>query len=113
MDTVIRDARLRGTDGTRHIAIAGDRIAAVSREACWAAREIDAAGSLVLPGLFNLHFHADKSLLGEIMRPNVSGTLPEAIEQTVLEVGSIVIVTGKPELALAVGVSRVTSSLVK
>ena len=31
---------------------------------------------------FNLHFHADKCLLGEIMRPNVSGTLPEAIEIT-------------------------------
>ena len=44
--------------------------------------EIDAAGSLVLPGLFNLHFHADKCLLGEVMRPNVSGTLPEAIEIT-------------------------------
>jgi cytosine deaminase len=26
--------------------------------------------------------HADKSLLGEVMRPNVSGTLPEAIEIT-------------------------------
>jgi cytosine/adenosine deaminase-related metal-dependent hydrolase len=36
----------------------------------------------VLPGLFNLHFHADKCLLGEIMRPNLSGTLPEAIEIT-------------------------------
>src|SRR5262249_28651224 len=34
------------------------------------------------PGLFNLHYHADKCLLGEIMRPNVSGTLPEAIEIT-------------------------------
>jgi cytosine/adenosine deaminase-related metal-dependent hydrolase len=45
-------------------------------------REIDAAVSLVLPGLFNLHFHADKCLLGEIMRPNLSGTLPEAIEIT-------------------------------
>ena len=44
--------------------------------------EIDAAGSLVLPGFLNLHFHADKCLLGEIMRPNVSGTLPEAIEIT-------------------------------
>ncbi len=40
------------------------------------------AGSLVLPGFFNLHFHADKCLLGEIMRPNQSGTLPEAIEIT-------------------------------
>src|ERR1700692_2511398 len=44
--------------------------------------EDDVTGSLVLPGLFNLHFHADKCLLGEIMRPNQSGTLPEAIEIT-------------------------------
>ncbi len=35
-----------------------------------------------MPGFFNLHFHADKCLLGEIMRPNQSGTLPEAIEIT-------------------------------
>ena len=36
----------------------------------------------MLPGLFNLHFHSDKCLLGEVMRPNLSGTLPEAIEIT-------------------------------
>ena len=41
--------------------------------------DIDAAASIVLPGFFNLHYHADKCLLGEIMRPNASGTLPEAI----------------------------------
>ena len=35
-----------------------------------------------MPGFFNLHFHADKCLLGEIMRPNLSGTLPEAIDIT-------------------------------
>src|SRR6185369_11844693 len=33
-------------------------------------------------GFVNLHLHADKALLGEVMRPNVSGTLPEAIEIT-------------------------------
>ena len=45
-------------------------------------KQIDAAGNLVLPGFVNLHLHADKWLLGEVMRPNVSGTLPEAIEIT-------------------------------
>src|SRR6185312_7487302 len=65
------------------IAMEKDKIAAVQPKiAEKGRREIDAAGSLVLPGLFNLHFHADKCLLGEIMRPNVSGTLPEAIEIT-------------------------------
>lgn len=83
MDTVIRNARLRDKVGTHDIVIAGDRIASIGPKApAKGDNEIDAAGSLVLPGFFNLHFHADKSLLGDIMRPNVSGTLPEAIEIT-------------------------------
>ncbi|NVO13528.1 MAG: amidohydrolase family protein [Rhodoplanes sp.] len=83
MDLVIRNARVRGQQDPVDIAVAKDRISAVVPT--WtgmAGREIDAAGSLVLPGLFNLHLHADKALLGAIMRPNVSGTLPEAIEIT-------------------------------
>src|SRR4029077_20993298 len=47
-----------------------------------AAQTIDAAGDLVVPGFVNLHLHADKALLCEVMRPNISGTLPEAIEIT-------------------------------
>lgn len=83
MDIVVRNARLRGRDGVFDIAIADKRIASVQPKVTGKGnREIDAAGSLVLPGLFNLHLHADKSLLGEIMRPNLSGTLPEAIEIT-------------------------------
>ena len=65
------------------IAIEGEKISAVGPKLpAKGQKEIDAAGSLVLPGLFNLHYHADKCLLGEIMRPNISGTLPEAIEIT-------------------------------
>jgi cytosine deaminase len=80
---IIRNARLRGQNGRVDIAITKDRIDAVQPAVAGKARhEIDATGSLVLPGLFNLHLHADKSLLGEVMRPNVSGTLPEAIEIT-------------------------------
>ena len=60
----------------------GGRIEAVGPELAAAAREIDAAGCLVSPGFVNLHLHADKSLLGEVMRPNLTGTLPEAIEIT-------------------------------
>ena len=83
MDMVVRQALLRGHQGMVDIVIERNRIASVQTKAAGEARlEIDAAGSLVLPGLFNLHFHADKCLLGEIMRPNVSGTLPEAIEIT-------------------------------
>ena len=83
MDMIVRHAVVRGHQGLVDIVIEKDHIASVQPKAAdKGRREIDAAGSLVLPGLFNLHFHADKSLLGEIMRPNVSGTLPEAIEIT-------------------------------
>jgi cytosine deaminase len=83
MDIVIRNARVRGQQQPVDIVVEKDRIASVQPKVAGTGRtEIDAAGSLVLPGLFNLHLHADKSLLGEVMRPNVSGTLPEAIEIT-------------------------------
>ena len=83
MDMIVRHAVVRGHQGLVDIVIEKDHIASVQPKAAdEGRREIDAAGSLVLPGLFNLHFHADKCLLGEIMRPNLSGTLPEAIEIT-------------------------------
>ncbi|MCC6780733.1 MAG: amidohydrolase family protein [Hyphomicrobiales bacterium] len=83
MSLLIRNARVRGQREPVDISIAGERIAAVGAKLPGkGAPELDAAGCLVLPGLFNLHFHADKCLLGEIMRPNQSGTLPEAIEIT-------------------------------
>lgn len=83
MSLVIRNARLRDKKSLVDILVENDRIKSVGpRLNAKVALEIDAAGSLVLPGFFNLHFHADKCLLGEVMRPNVSGTLPEAIEIT-------------------------------
>jgi cytosine deaminase len=83
MDLIVRNAKLRDRKDMVDIAVANGRIASLQPKAAeQGTTEIDAAGSLVLPGLFNLHFHADKCLLGEIMRPNVSGTLPEAIEIT-------------------------------
>jgi cytosine deaminase len=83
MGLIVRNARLRGRKENVDIAIDGERIFAIASNLAGRAQdEIDADGNLVLPGLFNLHYHADKCLLGEIMRPNVSGTLPEAIEIT-------------------------------
>src|ERR1700737_4160448 len=83
MSLIVRNARLRGRKENVDIAIDGERISAIASNLAGRAQdEIDAAGNLVVPGLFNLHYHADKCLLGEIMRPNVSGTLPEAIEIT-------------------------------
>ena len=83
MDLAVRNARVRGQRDLVDIGVKDARIAAVGPRLPGAARaEIDAAGGLVSPGFVNLHLHADKSLLGEVMRPNVSGTLPEAIEIT-------------------------------
>jgi len=83
MNLVIRNARVRGQKQNVDIAIDGKKISTVGPKLpAHAQSEIDARGNLVLSGLFNLHYHADKCLLGEIMRPNVSGTLPEAIEIT-------------------------------
>jgi cytosine deaminase len=83
MNVVIRNARVRGQKQNVDIAIDGKKISAVGPKLpAHGQKEIDARGNLVLSGFFNLHYHADKCLLGEIMRPNVSGTLPEAIEIT-------------------------------
>jgi cytosine deaminase len=83
MNIVVRNARVRGQQQLVDIGIEGTRVDSVGPKlAAKGQHEIDAGGRLVLPGLFNLHYHADKCLLGEVMRPNVSGTLPEAIEIT-------------------------------
>jgi cytosine/creatinine deaminase len=83
MHLLVRNARLRDQHQLVDILIEDGRIKAVGPGlAAAAAQTIDAAGDLVVPAFVNLHLHADKSLLGEVMRPNVSGTLPEAIEIT-------------------------------
>jgi cytosine/creatinine deaminase len=83
MNLLVRNARLRDHDHLVDILIEDGRIKAVGPDLGAAAPQtIDAAGDLVVPGFVNLHLHADKSLLGEVMRPNVPGTLPEAIEIT-------------------------------
>jgi cytosine/creatinine deaminase len=83
VDLVVRRARRRGTSTPCDIAI--DRGAIVAVEASVPARgahEIDAAGRLVTPPLVNPHVHLDKARLGDVMRPNRSQTLQEAIEIT-------------------------------
>jgi len=82
MDLAIRNARVRGQRELVDIAMEGARIVAVGPGLGGRGDELDAGGRLVAPGFVNLHLHADKSLLGEVMRPNASGTLPEAIEIT-------------------------------
>jgi cytosine deaminase len=83
MDLIVRQARRRGDTAPCDIAIDGGTIAAVeARVSAGATREIDAEGRLVTPPLVNPHVHLDKALLGDVMRPNRSQTLQEAIEIT-------------------------------
>jgi len=77
---IIRNVRLRGRDGMVDVAINGELIAAVEPSIDASAdREYDGHGNLLLPGLVNAHQHLDKTMLGEVMRPNRSQTLQEAI----------------------------------
>jgi len=83
MDLIVRNAKVRGERELRDIAIDGGKIAAIGPGlADRATQEIDAGGRLVTPPLVNPHVHLDKALLGEVMRPNVSQTLEEAIAIT-------------------------------
>jgi cytosine deaminase len=81
-DLCIRNARLR--DGTvNDIAIAGNEIVAIApRLSTTAARELDAGGALVLPGLVDPHLHLDKALTSLALPARARGTFEESIELT-------------------------------
>ena len=83
MDTIIRQARLRGREGTWDIGISTDHIAAIAEHLPdEAATQIDADGNLVLPTYVNGHIHLDKCFLQETMRPNKDYTFGECLELT-------------------------------
>lgn len=83
MRQVIRKAFLLGRDGACDVAIEGERIAAVEDSIDGdAEREYDGEGCLLAPGFVNAHVHLDKCMLGDVMRPNESQTLQEAIHIT-------------------------------
>jgi cytosine/creatinine deaminase len=80
MRQVIRNVRLRGGEGSVDVALDGASIEAVEpRYDGQADREYDGEGRLLVPGFVNAHHHLDKTRLGEVMRPNESQTLQEAI----------------------------------
>jgi cytosine deaminase len=77
---VIRNVRLRGREESVDVALDGESIEAVEpRYDGDAEREYDGEGRLLVPGFVNAHHHLDKTRLGEVMRPNESQTLQEAI----------------------------------
>ncbi len=81
MDVIIRKAQLRHTEGTRDIGIIGGKIVEIAPQiSAEGLREIDARGRLTVPTFVDAHVHLDKALISEVVRPNLSGTLQEAIE---------------------------------
>jgi cytosine deaminase len=83
VDLIVRQARRRGETSVCDIGVEAGAIVAVEPSvSAPATREIEAGGRLVTPPLVNPHVHLDKALLGDVMRPNRSQTLPEAIEIT-------------------------------
>ena len=70
MDLIIRNACMLQESELRvvDIGIDGTTIAAVSEALRADARELDAAGCLVIPGLIETHIHLDKTLLGLPLR---------------------------------------------
>lgn len=82
VDLVLRSARLRDDLPLQDVAIDQGRIIAIAqRIEAGAARTIDCAGQVVVPGLVEPHIHLDKALLTGRVR-NRSGTLAEALRAT-------------------------------
>lgn len=88
MTTAVTNVRLRGSEGLWTVAVAADgMIASVSatesvvpvRAGSASPAVIDADGGLVLPSFIDSHLHLDLAYSLELVAPNASGTLVEAI----------------------------------
>lgn len=83
MTLALVNGLVRGYQEAVDIVIEGPRIVGVGPELGDDADEkVDVSGHMVLPAFVDPHIHLDKCLLGEVMPPNNSGTLEEAIEIT-------------------------------
>ena len=80
MDLVIRKGRLRGRKSLWNIGIKDGRILSITKDDLSGKEIIEAGGNLVTPGLIDPHIHLDKVNIVDVVRPNESGTLSEAIE---------------------------------
>ena len=79
VDLLVKNVLPWGERVPRDIAVVGGRFATAGAGVT-PKRVIDAAGRLAVPGFVEPHIHLDKALIVESVRPNVSGTLTEAIE---------------------------------
>jgi len=83
MDLIIRNARILqdGKLGDADIGIGGDAIVAIGPELQTDARQLDASGCLVVPGLIETHIHLDKTCILDRCRIE-EGTVVEAARET-------------------------------
>ena len=113
MDLVVKNAKPWRGGEIRNLYIADGKFA--EAKAADGAEVIDAAGRLCVAGFVEPHIHLDKALINEDMRPNVSGTLDEAIEiiwerKRVYDTEEIAARAGRViRSALANGVTRIRS----
>jgi len=83
MDLIIRNVRLLQEGELRivDIGIRGGTIAAIEETLQAEARELDAAGCLLVPGLIETHIHLDKTCILDRCRIE-EGTVTEAVRET-------------------------------
>jgi cytosine deaminase len=82
MDLIIRQARLQDNEELKDIAVQDGKIIEIADAIEGnAAKEIQAEGRVLIPGLIESHIHLDKALIAS-RKPNKSGTLQEAIKVT-------------------------------
>lgn len=81
MDLIIRNAKLRDKDELVDIGIEDGKIKSIEKSIVTQGKdEIEASGKLTIPAFIDPHIHLDKTLIADVVRENVSGTLKEAIE---------------------------------
>lgn len=80
MDLVITNAKLRHKEGLWNIGIKNGKIIEISKDHISGNEKIDAGEKLVTPGFIDPHIHLDKVNIVDVVRPNITGTLKEAIE---------------------------------
>ncbi len=80
MDLVITNARMRHKEGFWNIGIKNGKIIEISKDHISGNEKLDAGENLVTPGFIDPHIHLDKVNIVDVVRPNITGTLKEAIE---------------------------------
>jgi cytosine deaminase len=71
---------MRHKEGFWNIGIKNGKIIEISKDHISGNEKLDAGENLVTPGFIDPHIHLDKVNIVDVVRPNITGTLKEAIE---------------------------------